>query len=226
MLSTVADTVTKRELYRLVYCATVIANRNELSGESRLSNLWLWVGASLCAMVLGFSGQAAVQADEPAALQEVGDGCDARSEGGDAAAVLGEEGPAAGRARVPGYKDCPDGSPMRAIGPDMLQPAVTEPTISAEVEPRPGMAQAAAKALQEHGFRILHIGGTISVEAPQSLWEATFNVSFETHTKRRMAEVQETEITYQKAVTEAMRIPETLQKHIAAVLFAEPPELF
>jgi hypothetical protein len=177
-------------------------------------------------MVVGFNGQAAVQADEPAALQELGDGGDARSEGGDATAVLGEEGPAAGRARVPGYYVRPDGRRVWAIDLDISQPTMTEPTISAEVEPRPGMAQAAAKALQDRGFRILHIGGTISVEAPQSLWEETFNVFFETHTKRRMAEVPESEITYQKAVIEAMHIPETLQELVAAVLFAEPPELF
>lgn len=104
--------------------------------------------------------------------------------------------------------------------------SIAETMVSAEIEPQPGRAQAAAIALQEFGFRILHIGQTISVEGPQALWHSTFSVSFETRKKRTMAEVEASEVTYQTALTEAMRIPEQLQTAISAVSFVEPPELF
>lgn len=62
--------------------------------------------------------------------------------------------------------------------------------ISAEIEPIPNQVNQAASALQRLGFRILHIGPTISVQGPQSLWESTFHVSFEPRKKTVLPEVE------------------------------------
>ncbi len=101
-----------------------------------------------------------------------------------------------------------------------------ENIISAEIEPLPNQANHAALALQRLGFRILHIGPTISVQGPQSLWISTFNVSFELQKKTAVAEVEGGEVTYQKALVEDMRVPTELQNLIAEVMFVEPPEFY
>jgi hypothetical protein len=97
--------------------------------------------------------------------------------------------------------------------------------ISAEIEPLPNQANQAALALQRLGFRILHIGPTISVQAPRSLWESTFNVSFEPQKKTVMPEIG-SEVTYLRAVTDRLVIPEGLQSLISEVMFVEPPEFY
>ncbi len=101
-----------------------------------------------------------------------------------------------------------------------------EAIISAEIEFAPSRAHEAALALQRLGFRILHIGPTISVQGPQSLWESTFRVSFETRTKKQMAEIQGGEVRYQWPRAETVSIPESLQDLIVGVMFVEPPEFF
>jgi hypothetical protein len=101
-----------------------------------------------------------------------------------------------------------------------------ENIISAEIEPLPSQEQHAALSLQRLGFRILHIGRTISVQGPQSLWVSTFNVSFEPRRKTAMAEVEGGEVTYQKALVEDMGVPAELQNLIARVTFVEPPEFY
>ena len=98
--------------------------------------------------------------------------------------------------------------------------------ISAEIEATPNQASKAAIALQRLGFRVLHIGTTISVEGPQSLWETTFNVSFEARRKAIIEGVGGGEVVYQKAITENMRIPPELRDHIKEVMFVEPPEFY
>jgi hypothetical protein len=100
-----------------------------------------------------------------------------------------------------------------------------ETTISAEVEPVENQAQRAALALQELGFRVLHIGITISVRGPQVLWESLFNVSFEPERKRVLEEVEGGEVPYQKALVEHMRLPPELEGLVVDVMFAEPPAL-
>ena len=55
--------------------------------------------------------------------------------------------------------------------------------ISAEITPKPNQANKAAGALQKKGFQILHISKSISVQAPQTLWEATFQITFSKKTK-------------------------------------------
>ncbi len=98
--------------------------------------------------------------------------------------------------------------------------------ISAEVEPVQGKARKAASRLQDLGFTVLHVGPTISVEGPESLWESAFNVSFEPTQKTTIRQIDETEVTYQKALTDEMRPPETLQDLVEEVTFPEPPEFY
>lgn len=102
---------------------------------------------------------------------------------------------------------------------------MTQELISAEIEPLPNQANQAALALQRLGFRILHIGSTISVQAPRPLWESTFNVSFEEKQKTVMPEI-ERDVTYLRAVTDHLVIPEGLDGLIAEVMFVEPPEFY
>ena len=98
--------------------------------------------------------------------------------------------------------------------------------ISAEVQPQAGRASDGAMALQRLGFRILHIGPTISVQAPRALWESTFGVEFESAEHTPMQEVTDHEIAYLRKVEERIEIPGDLQLLILNVMFAVPPEFF
>lgn len=100
-----------------------------------------------------------------------------------------------------------------------------ENLISAEVEPTPNHANQAALALQQRGFRILHIGTTISVQGSESLWQSTFNVSFETGKKTVLPGIKGGETTYRKAITDHLQIPAEMQPFITEIMFVEPPEL-
>jgi hypothetical protein len=51
--------------------------------------------------------------------------------------------------------------------------------IGGEVTPQPGQVRRAAAALQEYGFRVLHLGATISVEAPEAVWVQAFGDTME-----------------------------------------------
>ncbi len=101
-----------------------------------------------------------------------------------------------------------------------------ENLIAAEIEPVSNQARQAALALQRLGFRILHLGQTISVQGPQSLWESTFNVSFEPREKTLVAGVEGSRVTYQKALIENVRIPSELRHLVVGVMFVEPPEFY
>ena len=63
-------------------------------------------------------------------------------------------------------------------------------------------ANAAALVLQNLGFRILHIGTTISVEGPETLWESVFNVSFVTRKKQILPGIEGGDASYRKAITD------------------------
>jgi hypothetical protein len=93
-----------------------------------------------------------------------------------------------------------------------------EPIVSAEMEPHPSKAIKAALALQGAGFTVLHIGTTISVQAPRGVWEATFGTP-DRSTKARAPG---------RAGSEGreVRIPEALTDLIANIAIAEPPEFF
>lgn len=95
--------------------------------------------------------------------------------------------------------------------------------ISAEVTPMPDKATQAAQALQRLGFRIMHIGPTISVQGSRSLWKSTFQISFESRKKTISAEA-EVEATYPEARVEEAQIPPELKALISDIAFVEPPE--
>lgn len=76
--------------------------------------------------------------------------------------------------------------------------------VPAEVWPLPGQLQTAAAALQRLGFRALHLGTTISVDAPAAVWRQVFGDS---------------------ARTGQVSIPATLQGLVNDVSFVEPPDL-
>jgi hypothetical protein len=95
--------------------------------------------------------------------------------------------------------------------------------ISAEVEPISEQADQAALALQRLGFRILHIGSTISVQGPASLWRSIFHVSFK-RVKKSIGRDTKAEVTYYKPLAEVVQVPAALRSVIANVIFVEPPE--
>ncbi|HXQ37731.1 MAG TPA: hypothetical protein VN843_27225 [Anaerolineales bacterium] len=97
--------------------------------------------------------------------------------------------------------------------------------IAAEITPTPNQASQASKALQDLGFRILHLGPTISVQGSQALWKRTFKVSFKDEEKTASEEAG-IKTTYPRAQQETVKIPEELKQLIAEIAFVEPPELF
>ena len=97
--------------------------------------------------------------------------------------------------------------------------------IAAEITPMPNRASEAAKALQRLGFRILHLGPTISVQGSQELWERTFHVIFKDEEKTTSEEAG-IKTTYPKAQEETVKIPVELTQLIAEIAFVEPPEYF
>lgn len=100
-----------------------------------------------------------------------------------------------------------------------------EEEIAAEVVPTdPQRAGQAAKALQQTGFRVLHVGGSVSVAAPRGRWEAVFGVSFAPETKTVQPELGH-QRTYLRAEPGSVRVPADLADLIADVAFAEPPDL-
>lgn len=97
--------------------------------------------------------------------------------------------------------------------------------VAAEVVPvDPRRAGRAAKALAQRGFRVLHVGTSVSVQAPVERWETTFGVSFVPHTKSVQQEIGR-EARYLRAEPSSLRIPPDLRDLIADVAFVEPPEL-
>jgi hypothetical protein len=98
--------------------------------------------------------------------------------------------------------------------------------ISAEIQPTPNHAELAARQLQQLGFRVLHIGPTISVDGPRFLWEQTFHIGFQLRRKQTMAGVPESEVTFYQPTTDVVSVPENLRDVVAEVSFVEPPEFF
>lgn len=97
--------------------------------------------------------------------------------------------------------------------------------VAAEVVPtEPRRAGQAARALQGKGFRVHHVGGSVSVAAPRGLWESVFGVSFEPRTKTVQEELGR-QRTYLRAEPASVRVPTDLEDLVADVAFVEPPEL-
>lgn len=101
-----------------------------------------------------------------------------------------------------------------------------EPIISAEIEAAPDRAQQAAKALQGLGFRILRIDPLISMDAPKSLWEAVFGVSFEHSREPQFSEFEGGEREIYTPVEDTLEIPADLGDLIQDIIFAVPPDLY
>lgn len=102
---------------------------------------------------------------------------------------------------------------------------MAEAGIAAEVVPtEPGHAGRAAKALQQRGFRVLHVGSSISVQAPRDVWESTFGVTFAPASKLVQPEIGRT-TGFLRADPATLEVPPDLAGMIADVAFAEPPDL-
>ena len=84
--------------------------------------------------------------------------------------------------------------------------------VAAEITPRSGKGQEAARALQAMGFRVHAVGATISVDAPRKRWKAAFAARF-VASGRHVAPV-------------AFQVPAALEPLVESVVFVEPPELF
>lgn len=124
-----------------------------------------------------------------------------------------------------GSKDSLKSRSAESITHQQMEEVMSQKLIPAEIEPLPFQANQAALALQRLGFQVLHIGTTISVQAPRELWESTFNVSFTEEKKTVMAEI-ESEQTYLRAVTDKLVIPSEVESLISEVMFVEPPEFY
>jgi hypothetical protein len=101
---------------------------------------------------------------------------------------------------------------------------MSEDLIPAEVIPVNDKTYDAARAMAKLGFRILHIGKTISVSAPKKTWESLFGISFEFTTKRRSAE-SGGKISYWRPPEEDVPIPDDLKSSVSQVAFMPPPDL-
>ena len=125
-----------------------------------------------------------------------------------------------------GKKDSTSSKSTESINHQQIEEVtMSQNLISAEIEPLPNKGKQAALELQRLGFKILRVGKTISVEAPRSLWESTFNVSFKSENQTVIAEI-EAQKTYSRAVTDNLIIPEKLESSISEVMFIEPPEFY
>ncbi len=102
----------------------------------------------------------------------------------------------------------------------------SDPVISAEIVPVSGNKQAAARALQRRGFRVLRLDDTISVDAPRSLWTSTFGVAFQPEKRTLLREVSDSTTIYLKAKEGTVLISPELQNVVEEVIFVEPPELY
>ena len=98
--------------------------------------------------------------------------------------------------------------------------------IAAEIEPAPNQSRQAAMALQRTGFKIHQFGATISVEGPRSLWEATFQISFEERKKKGIDGLDDTERVYQRPLSDQIKVPTELQSLVVGVMIQEPPEFY
>ncbi len=85
--------------------------------------------------------------------------------------------------------------------------------VPGEVIPEPGRQRDAAAALQELGFRVLHVGSTISVDAPADRWTSVFGVTAPTGTPDRR-------------ISDDLPVPERLRGLVRAAYLVPPPQFF
>ncbi len=104
-------------------------------------------------------------------------------------------------------------------------PAV-DTMISAEVMPVASEEIKLARKLQDLGFRVLSLDGTMSVDGSQSLWTSVFGVQFEEQSRPGLAGLLDETEAYQKALRSTVIIPPNLKEMIQDIAFIEPPELY
>jgi hypothetical protein len=96
--------------------------------------------------------------------------------------------------------------------------------VAAEIEPVPNRASELALALQRLGFKVLHIGATISIQGAPDLWRAVFSAEFE-EVERKALDLPGSETRYLKVKEGTVRIPPDLQPLLSSVSIAVPPDL-
>lgn len=103
-------------------------------------------------------------------------------------------------------------------------PRVERALVAAEITPRGGKEQEAARALQRMDFRVHAVGATISVDAPRERWKAAFAARFApARREKRRTPGAATSTPHVSPV--AFRVPAALEPLVESVVFVEPPEL-
>lgn len=97
--------------------------------------------------------------------------------------------------------------------------------IAAEIRPADGKAEVAARELQHLGFRVHHVGDTVSVDADEALWSNVFGARFE-DVDRKTGDGPLPAETFRRVVKGTLRIPPELRTFIDEVALIEPPEFF
>jgi hypothetical protein len=106
-------------------------------------------------------------------------------------------------------------------------PKAEQVLVAAEVTPRGGKEQEAARALQAMGFRVHSVGATISVDAPRERWKAAFAARFTSVRRRReKRRTPGAAASAQRVSPVAFQVPAALEPLVKSVVFVEPPELF
>jgi hypothetical protein len=99
--------------------------------------------------------------------------------------------------------------------------------IGAEIVPQSGKSVEAAKALQNLGFKVLHVANTsVSVQGSESVWRQNFPVTFQSHRKSQLPLSKGDPVSYQRPEQDPVPIPAGLNELIVSVAFVEPPEFF
>jgi hypothetical protein len=99
--------------------------------------------------------------------------------------------------------------------------------VGAEVVPQTGKSVEAAKLLQDHGFKVLHVGKTsVSVQGSEAVWQKHFSVAFESCSKQLHHPAIGPAVSYRRPIHEPISIPPGLEEWIESVAFVEPPEFF
>src|SRR5262245_18831279 len=103
---------------------------------------------------------------------------------------------------------------------------MSTPMVEAEVIPVPGRASDAALRLQRLGFHVRHIGKTVSIAAPSSLWSEVFHITFVEDVVRRLPEVPQSDVNVLRPTGPVVQMPHDLADVIAEIVFPEPPQFF
>lgn len=101
-----------------------------------------------------------------------------------------------------------------------------DPLIAGEITPQPHQTNAAGLILQQQGFQVLHLGRTISVQAPKSLWESLFHIQFIPERKPLKSDTPQEEKPVYRPDMNHVAIPLAMQHLIQDIAVSEPPELF